>query len=318
MIRFTALVVVLLMVCRAVVAAPPITEPVLIYQTGFETNEGYNLVFDLAGQLGWVIDGTGGNGFLVDAFPGRGSQAYIGFTRPTDTKAITTVWKPLSVNPVPQGISVLHFSVELEIVPSTNGHDDDFRWSVYSTNGTRFFSLDFSTRDRAISVIRDDGTFMDTATRFEFDGTYRLEVWMNYTRNTWSMALNGLVVVSGERMAAPGTALTFGDIDAVWVIGNTALPGDNYMIFDDYRIVAEAVDSIPPYIETIEHKADGTFVVRAFGEPGLNYELLVTSDLNFAPSSLGVYTMPAGGAFDFPDTSAKGEAVSFYSLVNRP
>ena len=211
-------------------ATPIITDPVLIYQTGFEKKEGFTLENDLAGQLGWVMDGTGGNGFLVDYFPGRGSQAYIGFTRPTDTK----------------------------------GRDDDFRWSVYSTNGTRFFSLDFSTRDRAISAILDDGTFADTATRFEYNGTYKLELWMNFARNTWSMVLNGLVVVSGQRMAAPGTPLTFGDIDAVWVIGNTALPGNNYMIFDDYRIVAEAVDSIPPYVETVERKADGTFVIRAF------------------------------------------------------
>ena len=298
-------------------ATPIITDPVLIYQTGFEKKEGFTLENDLAGQLGWVMDGTGGNGFLVDYFPGRGSQAYIGFTRPTDTKASTSVWKPLSVNPVPAGMPVLHFSVEMEIVPSTNGRDDDFRWSVYSTNGTRFFSLDFSTRDRAISAILDDGTFADTATRFEYNGTYKLELWMNFARNTWSMVLNGLVVVSGQRMAAPGTPLTFGDIDAVWVIGNTALPGNNYMIFDDYRIVAEAVDSIPPYVETVERKADGTFVIRAFGEPGLKYEILVTGDLQHS-FSLGTYTMPAGGAFDFEDTSAKTEAVSFYTLVSSP
>ena len=83
------------------------------------------------------------------------------------------------------------------------------------------------------------------------------------------------------------------------------------------RIVAEAVDSIPPYVETVERKADGTFVIRAFGEPGLKYEILVTGDLQHS-FSLGTYTLPAGGAFDFEDTSAKTEAVSFYTLVSSP
>ncbi|MCD6050785.1 MAG: hypothetical protein K0Q55_2188, partial [Verrucomicrobia bacterium] len=63
----------------------PAAEPTVLFSTGFEAAEGYNLNANLAGQKGWEGDGddsTFWNGLLDQAFEGLGQQAYIGFDVP--------------------------------------------------------------------------------------------------------------------------------------------------------------------------------------------------------------------------------------------
>ena len=114
----------------------------VLYETHFERAEGYDPAFDLAGQRGWLIDGTGGNGLLADFFPGLGQQAYLGFTPPS-TGAVTTVWRPINFNPAPAGNPIVHFSVKMQIEKSTQSGDDDFRWTAYITNCSPLFELSF-------------------------------------------------------------------------------------------------------------------------------------------------------------------------------
>src|SRR5688572_17893090 len=72
----------------------------LLYQTKFERAEGYDPDLELAGQGGWLIEGTGGNGILNNFFEGEGQQAFIGFAPPT-AGTVTTVWRPVGFNPAP-------------------------------------------------------------------------------------------------------------------------------------------------------------------------------------------------------------------------
>ena len=51
----------------------------VIYETGFEPIEGYDIQYTLNGQSGWEAEGTGGNGLLKNTFQDLGNQAYIGF-----------------------------------------------------------------------------------------------------------------------------------------------------------------------------------------------------------------------------------------------
>ena len=142
----------------------------LIYQTGFETVQGFNDRFELIGQSDWTGQGTGGNGLELGGFSGKGYQAYVGYYPPTDTNIFTSVWRPVNISETETAPGVLKFSVTMQIVASTNSNDDDFRWSVYNTNGTRLFSLDFETSTRNISYVLDDGHFVFTNLRFEFNG----------------------------------------------------------------------------------------------------------------------------------------------------
>ncbi len=142
----------------------------LLYATGFEASEGYDSRFDLIGQQGWIGEGPGGSGLLFDAFPGQGQQAYIGYYQPANTNDFTTIWRPI-INAGATAGSVVKFSVMLQIVASSNGATDDFRWSVYNTNGFRLVSVDFETSTGNISYVLDDGQFVFTNNKFDHDGT---------------------------------------------------------------------------------------------------------------------------------------------------
>lgn len=288
----------------------------VLYSTGFENAEGFSTQFTLAQQNGWVAEGTGGNGLLVEAFPGMGQQAYIGFHPPTDRTDFTSVWKPLNVAPLPAGQKVVRFSVVMQIVQSTGGGDDAFRWSVYSAGGTRLFSLDFDTRTTNIDYILSDGQFRSTGYTFDFDGVYDLTIWMNFQNNHWTALLNDRVIVNSETIAPTAADLTLGDVDAVWLISNMQGIGNNYMLFDEYRITAETLSSIPGAIEPIGVDAARNFNFLVHGEKGFRYAVEVTSDFR-EWFSLGTYDNP-NGTFEFQDTFAKDFASGFYRLRQAP
>ncbi|MEK7684470.1 MAG: hypothetical protein AAB466_03505 [Verrucomicrobiota bacterium] len=289
----------------------------VIYSTGFEASEGFNAQFELAGQNGWAGEGSGGNG-LAESFPGHGQQAFIGFFPPTDTNEFTSVWRPVNAAPVPAGLSVVKFSVLMQIVDSTNARADDFRWSVYSTNGHRFFTVDFADSSKDISYLLDDGKGF-AATNFKFDnnGVYDLVIWMNLARNLWTASLNEVIIANSKPITTTGASLNLGDVDAVWFIRDPKSPGNNYMLFDDYKITAEPFISIPPVLEALQYPSSGNFLFRIYGEEGLNYVIEVTDDLK-GWVSLGTFGAPAGGSFDFEDTTAPGFSRGFYRVFQGP
>ena len=41
----------------------------VLYETGFEPDEGYDMQFTLAGQGGWLAEGTGGSGLVKKLSP---------------------------------------------------------------------------------------------------------------------------------------------------------------------------------------------------------------------------------------------------------
>ena len=249
-----------------------------LYYTQFEQSEGFDPEFTLAGQEGWTSFGTGGNGLVEEFIPGHGQQAYVGFFPPTGTDEFTTVWRPINYAPTPEDANIVRFSVLLDFEPSTVGGQDDFRWSIYNVPGDRLFSIDFETSTGRISMLLQDEIFQDTGWTFGFDGVYTLEVWMDFARNYWTAKLNGVVIINSQPITTLGSELSFGDADAVWSIRDPAAPGDNFMMFDEYLVVAEAVDEIPPTLEAVGLTEEGFFQFYIFGTAGLDYSVEVTSD----------------------------------------
>ena len=285
----------------------------VLFETDFEPSEGYDPQKDLAGQRGWVLQGSGGNGLLQDIFPGFGQQAYIGFQPPTDTNTFTSVWRPVDFDPIPANQPLVRAAVTLQLFPSTAGTQDDFRWSVYNNAGNRLFSIDFETSTRNISYILQDGNFAATGFSFDFEGNYDLVIWMDFKRNLWTAFLNDIVLVNSQPLASDNSPLTFGDLDAVWYIrGAPSEAGDNYMAFDNYRISAEAVSSIPGGLEVQGINTNGFFTFTAFGEKGLKYSIDVTTDF-VEWFSLGEF-VNSDGSFVFEDTTSKGFSRGFYRL----
>ena len=289
----------------------------VLYQTQFELSEGYNPNLDLAGQGGWLIDGSGGNGLLTNFFPDLGQQAYIGF-KPPAAGVVTAVWRPVNFNPVPAGNPIVKFSVKMEVVPSSAGGDDDFRWAVYNTEGSRLFGVSFETGTRSIFFQNEDLAFRNTGWTFAFDGTYDFTIWMDFSRNSWTALLNDIVLANAQPISTTNTLRTLGDVDAVWFINNASGVGNNFMVFDDYRITSENLTAIPAILEPVGRNAQGYFTFKAHVQKGIRYSVDVTSDFRTWDSIYQDTTPNADGTFIFEDTTSGPFRYGFYRLRELP
>lgn len=299
-------------------AQNPSTNRAVLFSTGFETSEGYDFRMPLGGQNWWVNLGSGGNGVITNFFAGLGQAAYVGFFPPTQREETLHVLRPIDFAPIPANRPLLTFRVVMQLVDSTNGQFDDFRWSVYNTNGTRLFSLDFENSSLGINYGLDDSAgFVPTGLGFDNDGSYDLEVTMNFAHNLWSASLNDYILINSKPISTAGSPLNLGDIDAVWVIRNPASPGDNFMAFDNYSIIAEDKASIPAKLIPLGVSTNRQFSLRVFGEQGLNYVIEASTDLvKWDP--IKVITAPGGGVFDFQDLDATRFPNRCYRAWHRP
>ncbi len=290
-------------------------DAVTLYDShGFEFDSGYDPAFLLAGQMDWIGQGTGGNGLVTNFFSGRGQQAFVGYFPPTTTEETLNVWRPLNLSPGKLRFPMVKFSVTMQIVDSTNNSYDDFRWSVYNTNGFRLFSLDFDNFAGVISYgLNDTNGFISTGFTFANDGSYDLEINMNFSSNTWSAFLNDTVIVNGKPIStSAANDLSLGDIDAVWALRDPKKPGDNFMVFDDYKITAESELALPVKLETLVHLPHQGFLLRLHGEPGRSYALESSEDFRFW-RSIKTNTAPVpDGTFDYLDSRATNQPIRFY------
>jgi hypothetical protein len=145
-----------------------------------------------------------------------------------------------------------------------------------------------------------------------------LDVWMNFRYNLWTAYLNDYMLVNSQPIRqSTNTVLNFGDADAVWFIrGPANAAGDNFMAFDNYRVTAEAISSIPGFLDSFSISTNGFFNFRAYGETGAKYSVDVTTDF-VQWMSLGQFDNPQG-IFDFEDTTSKGFRRGFYRLREVP
>ena len=287
--------------------------PVEVFLTGFEPPE-YESGFMLAGQDGWVSDVEGGNQVFSGYFPDTGQHALVGFSKPEGTNSSVSVWRPLNHDAVADGNPVVTFTVVMSIADSTDpALRDSFRWSVYNTNAepTRLFSLDFDNATTNIAYLLDDDEgFVATPYYFERDGLYDLTITMDFAANRWGVRLNDDELMSGLPITTAEADLHLGDIDAVWVMAADSVEfGDNYMVFDDYRVTAAPASA--PRLELVERRTDGTAVIGIDGESGQEFALEFSDDLA-AWVILVTDTIPASGHFTFNDPEAAGKAERFY------
>jgi len=300
-------------------------QPLVLYSTGFESSGGFSLDLPLVKQPGWTglgSDGneqTNGSGIVEDFFGGQGQHAFVGFDPLTGTNDTLNVWHPLNFDPIAAGKPVVKFNVAMAIFDSTNGVYDCFRWSVYNSanGGARLFTIDFDNSTLGINYLLDDNAFAPTDYSFEpadldqNKGIYDLEVTMNFASNRWSATLNDVLFVSSKPITTKGAALNLGDIDAVWVYGPyTNAPGDNFMVFDNYKVTAEASAPLPFQLEGLGFGPGGSYLLRLTGESGRRYAIETSSD--FASWSSIRTNVATDGSFDFVDGGASGNAKRFY------
>ena len=252
----------------------PTLAPQIIYETGFEVAQGFSTSFPLAGQGGWLKSGSGGNGIADGVFPGSGQQAYLGLASFGDN---VFLWRPLNFTPQTNSRPVVRFSVRMGIVDSSNYEYDSFDWSVYNLSGQRLFSLDFDNSNLGIYYRLDDGTgYHSTGGSFQNGPIYELVITMDFARNRWIASLDGESMIAELPITTTGAALNLGDLDAVWLPTYSFFPGDNAMVFDDYRLTAEPSEVpaivLAPQNQSVTVGAPATFGVVASGGEPLQYQ----------------------------------------------
>lgn len=303
------------LVAGALAAAPhpaaTEVEPQVLFYTGFEAAEGYDAGKNLRGQQGWLGEGSGGNGLVRDFFEGLGQQAFVGYAPPAPKDEVLSVWRPFQVPAPTPDRPVWKFSVWMQVVDSTNGEYDDFRWSAYNTEGHRLFTLDFDNAALEINYLLDDGRgFRSTGFTFSTEVLYRLEIWLNFARNNWQAVMNGQVVVDAQPITTTGARLDLSDIGAVWALRTKGRPGDNYLLFDEYQLTIEPTDHIPATLEGVGLNARGEFELYLHAERNRTFALEVSADLkDWTPLATNRL---AEGYWFFTDTTAPGYPVSFY------
>ncbi len=287
------------------------SNPTIIYSTTFEAKQGYNPNLDLVGQNGWIGEGSGGNGLVTNFFPSLGQQAYLGFSPPNPGDDMLSIWRPITLAPVPTNTPIVKFSVLMEIVDSTNGEYDNFYWSVYNAQGLRLFTLDFDNFDTGIYYALDNTNgFKATGVFFTNETKHALVITMNFAQNKLSATLDNFLLVTNQPITTAGATLNLGDVDAVWGVYEPTAPGNNFMVFDNYQITAEGAPPIPTRLQALGRTSDGQFVLRLTGDPGCNYAIEATTNyVNWRALKTNNAT---DGVFDFVDTTAPGLPRRFY------
>lgn len=280
-----------------------------IYSTRFEASEGYDIKYELAGQKGWVTDTAsfGGNGLLTNYV---GTQAaYVGLFPLSPVDSQISVWQPLNYSPLAQSTPLVNFSVTMTVVDSTTTNRDDFFWRVYNRRGALLFTLDFYNGDLGIYYALD-GTnhLVDTGKSFTNDVVYTLGIAMDFSRNRWSATLDGALLVTNLLMTTTNAVLDLGDIDAVWAPLVATAPGDNFMIFDNYQLMADA--PVPARLSALGRASSGQFLLRLSGPSGARYAIDATGD--FRQWTALKTNAITDGTFDFIDTAAPGFSRRFY------
>jgi len=282
---------------------------VTVFSTQFEAAQGYSTNSDLIGQNGWVGEGSGGNGLLSNFMPGQGQQAYIGFSPPNPGQDYLTVWKPIDYTPLTTGNPVVTFSVTMGVADSGNTNYDNFRWSVYNSQGNRLFSIDFDNYYLDVNY-QLDGTneLFLTGTPFNNSSFYNLSVTMNFASNRWTAVLDKAVIASNQPITTTGAPLNLGDVDAVWLVFNTNRPGNNYLLFDNYKVTA--APSLPgrPLLQLLSKVGNQTSL-RLLGESGWRFAIDATT--NFTQWTPLKTNIVSDGSFDYADTAASA-ARRFY------
>jgi hypothetical protein len=252
-----------------------------VYYSSFEPGQDYDAEFTLIDQDAWQGEGTGGNGLVEDNFESLGQQGYIGYWPPEeDGETFTSLWRPVEgIDPEETKVT---FTVLMMITASTNDQRDDFRWAVYNKNEQRLVTLDFDNETRNINYALDDNIFLPTGYNFENEALYELKFVMDFAANNWSAYIGDEVLLDSKTLTTTGASLTFGDLGPLWVYGKPETPGNNYMVFDEYKLTVETNAQpvkIPPTLAWTGWTDDGRAILQLGGDATTDYTVEVSGDL---------------------------------------
>ncbi len=256
------------------------TQSADLYSTNFDS---FTVGGDtIIGTDGWSSTnfGSGASGIIQsEAFGSR--AAYVGFNSTTD--ALVSVWRPIGAVPEAGLIPNVQFSVDLAVMDSTvaNGKRDAFFLILSNASGQLLAAINFDNASQRI--YRFDGTTYRDVGAFVRGTRYTLTAAMNFAAGRWSATLGGTTLFTNQPINAQSRALSLGFVSASWLIATAGAPGDNYLLFDNYRVTISVLPVAPmiviqPVNRWVLHGKGASFTVEATGTPVASYRWEVSTD----------------------------------------
>jgi alpha-tubulin suppressor-like RCC1 family protein len=234
----------------------------------------------LAGHEGWLTTSAtiGTSGVMANATT-NAHTAWLGYGATQESSV--SVWRPIGYDPLAGNTSVVNFSVDLTLFDSTNGQRDSFWFTLYNLQGQPLGSIVFDNASGCIFRYNEQSYYnVGTFTR---GAAYTLAVTMDFFNNVWSASLSGGYLFSGETINFLGRARSLGDLAISWVITTPGSPGNNYLLFDNYRVSVPSLPVAPnittqPMDQTVIIGEMAIFTVTAAGAPEPQYRWWASSD----------------------------------------
>lgn len=299
-------------------AVPAITTN---FSTGFESTEGYISGTGLSGQQGWVgyvvstnlvfTNATSlGNGVTSPGLVGSGQAAYVGLTPlPRAYNNYIEEARFFSLDPVSSGLPMVNFSTRLKIMDSTVFFYDYFYWDFYNTNGNYLFGIEFNNDLLRISAVNSTNKATKLG-NYTNAIEYALDVSMNFASNRYSVTWNGVMLTNDVPIAINGIPLSLGMIAAVWQSSDPTNGADNYMLFDDVRLVSSALVPPRPQLKVLTPGGSINATLRLTGQDGFRFALDgATNQVSWLAVSTNILS---GGKADYADPGAVGKSARFY------
>lgn len=286
--------------CALLVCAPQPLSAGESYFTGFEA---FTVGDDtIIGRESWTGSPPGLklNGVMSEAqhgVLGIGNAGFVGgyaTTAAAVTSRLVYVRRPVNLDPLALNQEVATFSVVFGIKDSsTTTKRDNFEFLIYNQanallGGIQFdnTTLDSTTLKprRLIYRLSWNGTaFQYVLTSFNFlpETLETLQFRINYRTNRWTASLSDVPVFQDLPFYTGTAARNLGSVMVKMAVANTdpltgyIRPGDNYMLFDDYRVRTDAVST-----DAAVTKAKGGAAKLTWNEEaGYSYQVEYSNDL---------------------------------------
>ncbi len=269
------------------------------YYTGFENfTVGDDKIY---GTDSWTgsYNGNRLNGVMSEAqhgVLGIGNAAFVGGFATTVTKTsngnAVYVRRPVNLDPVALGQEVATFSVVFGIKDSTTTKRDNFEFLIYNQANALIggVQMDNTTLDSTTLKPRRliyrlgwnsaTNTFQYVLTSYNFlpETLETLEFRINFRTNLWTASLSDIPIFQDVPFYTGTATRNLGSIMVKMAVTNTTstaiLPGDNYLLFDDYTVRTDALSTVLEITKT----ATGAAKLDWNEEAGYAYQVQWSAD----------------------------------------
>ena len=287
-----------------------------LYETSFEVKQGFNPNYELRDQGKWKIEGTAGNGLIKNRFGDDfGNQAYLGAFKPNDINEEYLICWP-QISGITNFDKKFTFSVSFMIADSEAGNRDYFQWSIFNSEQKPLFTLDFDNKSKIIGyILGQNGDLINSDYTFENDFIYDLKINFDLNLRLFSVEIGDETILSNIAINLNETTFNFSEVNAVWFFSERGNPGDNFMAFDDYKIVVDRADSEVTFFDEISIKksieSNSLSAVKTFLEEGLSPDFriddstLLTSSVFHNSTEIVSYLLKKGANPNLWDNKGK-------------